>query len=74
MIKTVATHPTFTVLLSHLHDGIEEEDDDADGVERHQDAHRAAASTPSTLFLSLKWDSVKYRIVDMLADDQPKVS
>ena len=26
---------------SHSHDGVDEEDDDADGVERHEDAHGA---------------------------------
>ena len=40
-------------MQTHLHDCIDKENDDADGVERHEDAHWSASSAPSTGCLRL---------------------
>ena len=47
---------------SHLHDGVDEKDDYADGIKRHEDAHGAAASTPSTVSLRLRWNSANIKL------------
>ena len=40
----------------HLHDSVDKENYDANGVERHEDTHGSAPSAPSTSCLRLKWE------------------